>query len=116
MNHIQQFEKFDFCKKQYWMVPTDERFEESAKKIGFDSQIFEFDNDGPTFREMIESYEYIFISFYKCLFEKKQWYWTTLQKVQELETDDYKFMGYINMTPDEIEEYELSIEVKKYNL
>lgn len=125
MKHLKTFERFEVLHKQYWMIPTDERFEDAADKIGFvypqedNKSRFAWGDDEIGFRRIIQNHKFIFVSFYKTRINlldigKPQWDWT--HNATTLEEDNYKFMGYVNMTQDEIEDYESRIEAKKYNL
>jgi len=117
MKYLQQFERFEIFQKQYWVVPTDDRYNDCVDIIG------SICNDDKIKQIQLDSYfqeeEFILVCSFKTrtnLLEKgkTQWYWS--RSYQEMISRGFQFMGYINMAPDEIEDYEAKIEAYKYNL
>jgi len=107
MKYIKKFENAsdDNC---YWLLPTDERFEDSLKKIGCDKEYMKvlLDSD-----DNVRINEYVFVlkdtSRKGC-----KWGWDPyagLLHYDYFEDAGYEFKGLVN-----ISEYEFAM--KKYNL
>lgn len=119
MKYLKKFEnridKKYTDKSYYWLVPTDDRFEDSMKKIGCPSDfIFNKLESG------FSRYKYVLISHigYDLVPKKPQensnnrWGWNEYKgNIPDVfySSIGYEFAGYVNMT-----EYELDI--IKYNL
>jgi len=104
MKHIKSFESNSL--KSYWLLPTDDRFEASLKKIKCPQNVmdrkFLFNSD------LRNKHKYVFIASY----DKEIWNWNPYKGKntdEYYEESNYKFKGAIN-----IPEYEFSAD--KYNL
>lgn len=109
------FEKMTFKCKKYWLIPTDDRFDDSLEKIGCK-------DDEYIPREYVRNIHYIFIlEEIGYLYDKnnKKWfvdynYWSWNPYIGNLKDDyseknGYEFQGIVNIEP-----YEL--DALKYNL
>ena len=101
MKFLKTFEDREF-KGKYWLVPTDDRFEDSLKQIGIEKKRMSYSH---FFEEEIRNHgKYIFVSL------NGEWdeYIGNIHN-ETYEDDGFEFGGVIN-----IEDYEL--EAEKYNL
>ena len=110
MKNIKKFESFTY-QGEYWLLPTDERFEKSLKEIGCPKQqIFRFLSR--LSRHLMGSFVFIGCRFNNNP-QARQYGWIKYDggelKNDFYEGESFKFSGTIN-----IEEYEL--ESEKYNL
>lgn len=116
MKYIKSYEKakakHSNISKMYWALPTDERYLESLRKINVSESLIVF------FLNHNQN-KYIYISYDST--DIQPWSWMPLFYQEKegsdwYDSNDYKFYGYINMTEDEIEEFEMKKKIVKYNL
>jgi hypothetical protein len=112
--------------KEYWMIANDDRFESALREV--------CDYEGwiqvMVYNSHRKYFKYIFIGKSYDLHisnvnNKKSWYyeldwgWNEFNgkpRNDYFEEEGYKFMGYLGMTKEEIEDFEFQINVQKYNL
>ena len=108
MKHLKYFEGKTQC--SYWLLPTDERFEDSLKKINCPEYIMKlrFLHN----HELRDGFKYAFIGCETNSSHYSDWGWNTYKgelSDEYYEECKYKFKGLVN-----IEEHELVAD--KYNL
>jgi len=108
MKYIKKFENIWDEDKFYWLVPTDNRFEDSLKKIGVGPDwCSKFLNNNKLLKN-----KYIFIG--RTTNIKNDYYWCWMPYEGKIicnfyEEDKYMFMGDINIKDEELD-------AEKYNL
>ena len=116
MKYIKKFERRKVPEnlikvKKYWLLPTDDRFEDSLRQIGYTEGLEENGFLNPKF--ISEEHDYVFIVFEKENEEwADDWGWNPYRGNQLddwSEKHGYKFCGNVN-----INDYEL--DANKYNL
>lgn len=121
MKYIKKFEYIKYI-GEFWILNTDEPiFEISLTKIGVNrKRIDEFLNS-----EMYKCYKKICGSLtYNCVDDKIyglnyfnfDWMPGDIYGKEYYESNDFKYMGEVIVTGDEIEQYEIKKNANKYNL
>lgn len=122
MKYLKKFEDVEeykpknyYGKHYYWLVPTDDRFEDSMRKIGCPQPYIRT----KLYLDFLKDLKYIFISYngYESGLrndnDTSRWGWNKFRNSEIpnnfYEKNGFTFAGYIN-----ISEYEL--EANKYNL
>jgi len=101
MKYLKKFEDKNITRKEYWLIATDDRFEESLKEIGISNYYHSSILNNKILHEM----EYIYMT-------KNLGYMSILNRYDGSDYFDkkgYKYMGRINVSEEELD-------AKKYNL
>jgi hypothetical protein len=114
ITNFKLFEKFDIIKKE-WLVETKRpNLEIALRKIGYDKS----DEELIRFTKKIRydcrikfnRLKKVYITLFYSVSDNKIWDSTTLK------FPEYDYMGEIEISPEEIEQYKLEKNVIKYNL
>ena len=117
MKHLKTYEKHNIKKeKKYWVIPTDERLEDSLNKIGCeDNEDMNYKTrflSNPNFKNNQNKIIFILMSINSK--NRKYWGWNIfegdLYPIWAVE-DNYEFSGIIN-----IDDLETEYSANKYNL
>lgn len=117
MKHIKLFESETHF-SSYWLLPTDDRFEDSLRKIGCPDDVYnqKFKNNNN-----IKKFKYIFIGYscYTYVFDyikninnPDKWGWNHYNSTLSdpyYEENKYKFMGLVNISDFELEANKFNI-------
>jgi len=110
MKYIKTFEAVDY--KIYWLIPTDERFKDSLKKINC-SKYYLKTISGVRDSEKKLNHDYMFVGYSEGVNDMNLgWGWNVyIGKIKDAwyEEHGYKFGGTINIP-------EFEFEIKKYNI
>jgi len=112
MKYLKKFEGKTYEESLYWLIPTDNRFIESLKKIKCSPKYMDIFNGNYC---KARSYKYVFIG-YSIVDTVEPWGWNSYYEEMSdnyFKKNGYIFMGNVNIDDGEIE---LSEVINKYNL
>ena len=116
MKYIKKFENVDFKNDVYWIVNPKYRFDVIMYKMNMSEENIDI------FNKLLSDDKFDFNKSNKiCIVyhEGNNWFsWDEYNKesLDWFKRHRYKYMGDLNVTPEEIEKYEIEKQTRKYNL